>query len=168
MFNRGRGEGDLEKSLRARRAEASPELVQSLTDRVRRETFRPRRAWSRLAYAAAIAVFCLGTFASFGGLSYAASGAAQTYDTVKHAVAKQKLTVSVHRSSAADEYKTTPTKPAVTPKHHHHQGAVAAAVATPSSGTLPFTGFSLLGTVLVSAGLIGAGAALRRRERRTD
>jgi predicted transporter len=35
-----------------------------------------------------------------------------------------------------------------------------------SAETLPFTGVSLLGTFVVSLGLIGAGIFLRRRERR--
>ena len=43
---------------------------------------------------------------------------------------------------------------------------VQAAVAKPS-GTLPFTGLSLLATLLVSLGLIGLGIALRRGEEKS-
>jgi hypothetical protein len=124
-------------------------------------------AWSRLAFAAAVSVFILGTFASFGGLSYAASGATGTYDAVKQVVVKHRLTVSIPTSSATAQYPKKPLTPptVVAPaktSHKHHAGAAAAV----QSNTLPFTGFSLLATFVLSLALIGAGVALRRRERR--
>jgi hypothetical protein len=165
MFGWGRGDRDLERALRDHRAEAPAELMQAVGDRVRAEKFRPRRGWSHLAFAAAVAVFCLGSFASFGGLSYAASGAVDTYTSVKQVVAKQKLTVSVHRSSASDQYGHKQSTPkAAKPKTN---GAVKAAVA-PAQGTLPFTGISLAATLVLSLMLIGLGVALRRRERRSE
>jgi hypothetical protein len=127
---------------------------------------QPRgRAWSRLAFASAISVFVLGTFASFGGLSYAASGATGTYDAVQQVVVKHKLKVSVHTSSAAGQYPHSPTKPTVV-KHVQKPQQHVLGVQTVSGSTLPFTGISLLGTFLVSLCLIGIGIAMRRRERR--
>lgn len=166
MWSRRRGDHDLDRRLRRLRPEAPPELVDRLVGRVEGAEHRSRRAWSRLAFAAALSVFVLGTFASFGGLSYAASGATQTYQSVKKVVVTHKVTV--RHSSASDQYgpkpsKVTPSKPAK-PKPH---GAVAAAVSPAQSGTLPFTGLSLLGTFVVSLALIGLGVALRRRERRS-
>jgi hypothetical protein len=159
---------ELEAALRELRSEAPPELVDALARGVVARQPRPSRSWSRLAFAAALSVFILGTFASFGGLSYAASGATGTYDVVKQVVVKHKLKVSVPTSSAAAQYpakpkakpkpKPGPFKPPKTPKP---AGAVS-----PQSSTLPFTGFSLLATFVVSLALIGAGLALRRRERR--
>jgi hypothetical protein len=115
-------------------------------------------------------VFILGTFASFGGLGYAASGASGTYDAVKQVVVKHKLTVSIPTSSAVAQYPAKPKpappapkgpfKPPKAPKQQ--AGAVVGA-----SSTLPFTGLSLLGTFLVSLALVGVGVALRRRERRS-
>jgi hypothetical protein len=157
---------ELEAALRELRSEAPSELVDALARNVVARQSRPSRSWSRLAFAAALSVFILGTFASFGGLSYAASGAAGTYDAVKQVVVKHKLKVSVPTSSAAAQYppkpkpKPGPFKPPKTPK------AKPVAAVSPQASTLPFTGFSLLATFVVSLSLIGAGLALRRRERR--
>jgi cell division septation protein DedD len=158
----------------------------------------PRKAWSRVAFAAALSVFILGSFASFGGLGYAAAGATHTYDAVKQAVVKQKLTVKVHTSSAADQYPAAPTTPAPTtpapttptpttptpttpaptqpaPTQQvagaHVQKTKPKAKPAPQvapASTLPFTGFSLAGTLVLSLVLIGAGIMLRRRERRPE
>jgi hypothetical protein len=125
------------------------------------------RAWSRLAFAAAVSVFILGTFASFGGLSYAASGATDTYKAVQKVVVKHKLAVSVKKSSAAGQYPSKPlTPPTVTAPAKTSPTQAVAGVAAVQTNTLPFTGFSLLGTFVLSLLLIGAGIALRRRERR--
>jgi len=159
--------GELEARLRGRRAEASDEFVDRLSRTVVTERRAPQRAWSRLAFASAVAVFILGTFASFGGLSYAASGATGTYHAVKQ-VTSGKLLVSIHKSSAADEYGPTP-------KPHKKKQQVQTGVAgaqeqlgnVKSAGTLPFTGLSLLATSLVALALIASGVALRRRERQS-
>jgi hypothetical protein len=63
----------------------------------------------------------LGTFAAFGGLGYAASGAKSTYHVVKQAVVKHEVTLSVKKSSAKDQY---PQKVPLTPgywKNHQAQ-----------------------------------------------
>jgi hypothetical protein len=158
---------ELEAALRTHRAEPSADFVDGLSRRlVVRELPQPR-TWSRLAFAAAVSVFILGTFASFGGLSYAASGATGTYDAVKQVVVKHKLKVSIPTSSATAQYPHNPTKPqsGVAPAKKTHKHAVAGA-AVVQGGTLPFTGVSLLATFVLSLALIGAGIALRRRERR--
>src|SRR5947208_7863744 len=143
----------LEAALRMHRAEQSAEFVDDLGRRLVPERLSPRRAWSRLAFAAAVSVFILGTFASFGGLSYAASGVTGTYKAVKQVVVTHKLTVSVHTSSAAAQYPHKPTKPTKPPKAAPFTPPAAtakapAAVASAQS-TLPFTGVSLLGTFLL-------------------
>jgi hypothetical protein len=158
---------ELEAALRSQRAEPSAEFVDDLSRRLVPDDLPQPRAWSRLAFAAAVSVFILGTFASFGGLSYAASGATDTYDAVKQVVVKHKLKVSVPTSSATAQYKKNPLTPpsVVAPAKKTHKHAVAGAAAA-QSGTLPFTGFSLFATFVLSLALIGAGIALRRRERR--
>jgi hypothetical protein len=172
MWGRRNGERNsrLEAALRRHRAEARADFVEGVERRLAEDRPRTTRAYSRPAFAAAISVLILGTFASFGGLSYAASGAAQTYGSVHKAVVKHKLVVSVHTSSAAGQYPHSVLKPpvsAVKPVTHatrgHHAAVAPQAV---SAETLPFTGVSLLGTFVVSLGLIGAGIFLRRRERR--
>jgi hypothetical protein len=157
----------LEAALRSQRAEPSAEFVGDLSRRLVPDDLPQPRAWSRLAFAAAVSVFILGTFASFGGLSYAASGATSTYDAVKQVVVKHKLKVSIPTSSATAQYPHNPAKPqaGVAPAKKTHKHAVAGSAAA-QSGTLPFTGFSLLATFVLSLALIGAGIALRRRERR--
>lgn len=118
--------------------------------------------WSRRAFVAAFVVLVVGSFASFGGLSYAASGGANALRTVAHAATGKK--VVVRHSSAAGQYvhqvlgvKTTKTKP--------HKQVLAAPV---KSGTLPFTGLSLLVTVLLSLVLAAGGYILRRAGRRSE
>jgi hypothetical protein len=162
----------LETALRAHRAEARADFVDDIGGRIAAPRPRAGRAWSRLAFASAVSVLILGTFASFGGLSYAASGAAGTYDAAKKVVVTHKVVVKVHTSSAAGQYPSGILKPpktvvknvkTVKTVHPHHAALPAQTV---TAGTLPFTGVSLLATFVVSLGLIGAGLFLRRRERR--
>jgi hypothetical protein len=170
MWKRRRSEvGDeFEGRLRKHRVEPSIEFVEGLSQRVLAERPSAQRAWSRLAFAGAVSTFILGTFASFGGLGYAASGATGTYHAVKQVATKHTLIVSVNKSSAADEYPPKP-KP-----HKTQPPAAVAGVAqgqlgvndVKTSGTLPFTGLSLLATLVLSLALIASGIALRRRERR--
>jgi hypothetical protein len=149
--------------LRAHRADASADFVDDLSARVRGQRAPVARAWSRVVFAAAVSVFVVGTFASFGGLSYAASGATGTYHAVKQIVAKHKLTVRVHSSAAAQYPKSGVSAVKTVHKRAKKPTSVSAATRV---GTLPFTGFSLLATFVVSLALIGAGIVLRRRERR--
>ena len=157
------GGSDLEAQLTSYRANASEELVDRVSNRIAGERRTPQRAWSRVSFASAVAVFMLGTFASFGGLSYAASGATGTLHAVKQ-VASGKLLVSTHKSSASDEYGKTP--PAKQAPASGNAGVQASLGAVKSSGTLPFTGLSLAATLLLSLAMIASGIALRRRERR--
>lgn len=170
MWLRRNWRSELERDLRDRRAEGSPELIQGITRFVLAQSPSPQRAWSRVAFAAAVSVFILGSFASFGGLSYAASGADGTLAAVKQIVVEHKLTVSVHKSSAVSQYPNKPSKPPTSHKPFTPPKVSAAVAKTPptvvSGKTLPFTGISLSATFALSVVLIGAGVALRRRERR--
>jgi hypothetical protein len=162
---RSRRQSDPEANLRSYRAQPREEFVESLADRVSAEPLVHRTAWSRLAFAAAASTMILGMFASFGGLGYAATGATSTYSVVKKAVVQHKLSVDVHKSSASGQYPGTPTPPT--------ENQVAGESAVKGSGTgavagaqtLPFTGVSLLVTVLLGFALLVTGLILRRRER---
>jgi hypothetical protein len=110
---------------------------------------------------AAFVVLVVGSFASFGGLSYAASGGAHALKTVAHVATGHK--VVVHTSSAASQYDNKPTGQVLgTKKTTHHKAVLAAPV---KSGTLPFTGLSLLVTVLLSLALAAGGYFIRRAGR---
>jgi hypothetical protein len=159
------GGSEVDAALRSQRVEASDSFVEELSERIAPEMSRTRTARSRLAFAGAVSVFILGTFASFGGLSYAASGAAGTYRTVKHVAVKHSLIVSVHKSSAAAQYAPKPKPHKTTPPAGNVAGTQAGIAGVSSGGTLPFTGLSLLATFLVSLALIVVGIMLRRRER---
>jgi hypothetical protein len=157
---------EVEAALRSQRVDADQSFVDGLSEHVLAQRSETRAGRSRLAFAGAVSVFILGTFASFGGLSYAASGAAGTYHAVKQVAVKHSLIVSVPKSSASAQY-------APKPKPHKTQPPAAAVAGTQvgvagvsSGGTLPFTGLSLLATFVLSLGLIVLGVALRRRERR--
>lgn len=155
-----------ERQLRAERSVPSDELVASISATV--GAHRPRaKVGSRIAFAAAITTFMLGTFASFGGLSYAASGASTAARAVERVVVEQVPLVR-ENSAAADQYGPNVTPPAEEEARGVEPGTTAGNVAGTSdaSGTLPFTGLSLATTLLISLGLIGAGVALRRREQR--
>ena len=153
---------ELEGRLRSARAEASDELVRAVSARV-----APRRRaqpWSRLAFAAAFTTLVVGAFASFGGVGYTKTGASHAYQTVRNLTLAKP--VRVH-SSAAAQYPGAPTTTqGVSPAQRSQTAGVA--VAQAQRGTLPFTGYALLATVLVSMALIGLGLALRRRERSTS
>jgi hypothetical protein len=162
-FSEGRG-SQHDAQLRSSRPQARDEFVESLAQHV--VGHAPTATWarSRLAFAGAVSTFILGTLVSFGGLSYAATGAEGTYHTMRQVAVHHTLFVSVHKSSAADQYAPKPK-----PHHSHHRtsGGVAGVrdtVVRPS-GTLPFTGISLLTTLVVSLLLIATDAFLRRRER---
>lgn len=158
---RGARYAALESLLRRARPEASPELIGRVAAIVEARSARQHRRWSKAAFAGAVTVFMLGTFASFGGLSYAASSARDTAEAVKSLLTASAPTVRSN-SAAADQYEeeeaveevtaVQPTPPA--------PGAIAPAEAA----ELPFTGLSLLTTVLIGGTLLLLGILLRRRE----
>jgi uncharacterized protein YqgC (DUF456 family) len=164
---RSRRQSDPEATLRSYRAQPREEFVESLADRVSAEPVVHRTAWSRLAFAAAASTMILGMFASFGGLGYAATGATSTYSVVKQAVVKHKFSVDVRKSSASDQYPGTPTTAPPTQNQVAGESAVkgSATGAVAGAQTLPFTGVSLLVTVLLGFALLATGLILRRRER---
>jgi hypothetical protein len=158
---------EVEAALRSQRVDADQSFVDGLSEHVLAQRSETRAGRSRLAFAGAVSVFILGTFASFGGLSYAASGAAGTYHAVKQVAVKHSLIVSVPKSSASAQYAPKPKPHKIQPpaKVAGTQAGVAGVAGVSSGGTLPFTGVSLLATFVLSLGLIALGVALRRRER---
>lgn len=116
-----------------------------------------RRRFSRVGLVAALTVLVLGTFVSLEGVAMAATG-----KTVSQVSKKS-------NSAASDQYRTHKTiKPA--PVAHvkivKPKAQVAGATTHVKSGTLPFTGFSLLASVAIGVGLVGLGFILRRRDSR--
>lgn len=164
--NRRREEQMLEKQLRSARPRPRDAFVQMLTGRLRERQPSARPAWSRLAFAAAVSSLIVGTFASFGGLGYAGTSATTTYHVVKNVVVNHKVALTVRKSSAAAQYPGTPQ--GTLPASKTSKAGKAAVAGAVQARTLPFTGFSLLGTVIVSLALIGLGLVLRRRERGTS
>jgi len=163
-YRRSKRSSGTEAALRRYRSDPREDFVESLAERVAEERPRHRVAWSRLAFAGAASTMILGVFASFGGFGYAASGASSTYSVVKQAVVDHKLSVDVHKSSASAQYDSNPT----TPPENNSAGQVEGSAVGQVAGTqseLPFTGLSLLVTVLVGLALLTTGLILRRRER---
>ena len=150
----------LEARLRSARPEADEALVRTIAGSL--ESRRPR-AWSRVAFAAAFTTFLLGSFASFGGISYAASGAVTAVDTITKIATTKRIVV--HNSAAADQYNPPANEAPASETQEGTQGAQAAEGAEAQGGTLPFTGVSLLATMLLGLAMITTGLALRRRER---
>ena len=169
LWNRG---GDkLERELRASRAVPRDEFVSQVTGSVRKASARQVRRYSRVAFAGALTVMMLGTFVSFGALSYAATGATGTVQTVKRIV-KGEAPLAQKATSASDQYapkaivaKVVKQKaPPATRPAARVAGAVTPPNAQVASGELPFTGISLGTTIALALGLIGLGVFLRRRE----
>jgi disulfide bond formation protein DsbB len=160
---RSRRESDPGALLRSHRAEPREEFVESLSERIDAERPGHRTAWSRLAFAGAASTLILGMFASFGGFGYAASGAHSTYTVVRQAVVHQKLAVHPSKSSAASQYSEPPA--AAPAQKVAGQTQVKGSSLGAVKSSLPFTGLSLLATVLVGFALLVTGLILRRRER---
>ena len=171
--------------LRASRSEPSRDFVDTLSERIASEGRRTRlRGASRLSFAAALTVFMLGTLASFGGLGYAASSTKGAFKKVSALESP-----SAGRTPASDQYvekvtichngHTISISQSALAAHLRHgdtigpcgvlgasasrAGGGGALGANASGGALPFTGISLVATVLVSLVLMTLGFALRRR-----
>lgn len=155
-----RRKNDLESQLRATRAEPSPEFVNELGRTITRAT-RARHRGSRLAFAGALTVFMVGSFASLGGLSYAAAGASEAVTVVKRMAAENQIQQR-ERSAATDQYAPEVVAPAFQPPLAPVEEFPPVEV-----DVLPVTGVSLAVTAAVGFGLILLGVALRRGERRS-
>jgi hypothetical protein len=92
---------DIEDRLRKARAEPRAGFVEDLATRAVPQAARSS-GWSRAAFAASLTVMVLGTFASFGGLSYAASGGTHALGTIEKVTTSHRLVVS--HSSATAQY----------------------------------------------------------------
>ena len=161
-FSRMRGEaGRLERDLRAERPEPRSDFLLSMSKELSKNK-APRRA-SRVAFALALTTFVVGTFASFGGVGYAASGAVSAVKVVKKAVADKPRSLS--QSSAQAQYGPA-EPPSQSGTEGENAGAAAGQVATVNS--LPFTGISLGITVALGLALLAAGLALRRAEKQRN
>jgi hypothetical protein len=151
---------DLGRQLSAARPRPSAELVEGIAARV---SARPTpRRYSRVAFGLALATFMAGLFATFGGVGYAASGVTDTVRAVKtavHVTAKPRAV----QSSAKAQYGHSQVAAAIAKVSKPAKPAPAVKTVVKSS-TLPFTGLSLLPTVLVALALIAVGVLLRRRE----
>lgn len=165
-FKRSRRQFDAEEMLRSHRAEPQETFVKSLAQQIDAQPpARERTAWSRLAFAGATSTMIVGMFASFGGIGYAASGATSTYSAVKKVVVQHRLSVDVHESSAADQYKPKPKPPKQNVAGQAGESKGQALGAVKGANTLPFTGISLAVTALIGTLLLLTGVMLRRRER---
>jgi hypothetical protein len=149
----------LESRLRAERVKAPDALVETIVRSVTPERARSPRG-ARLSFAGAVAVLVVGSFASLGGVSYAASAGEVTVHAVKQIVVHHHVTV--HHSSAIAQY-GKPSTNLGKPKPVSHTLGVTASLPAKVQGTLPFTGISLGITVAISLLLMGLGFALRRR-----
>jgi hypothetical protein len=164
ILRRSRG-SDPEALLRAHRAEPRAEFVRGLAAHVDGQPARRVTPWSRLAFAGAASTVILGMFATVGGFGYVASGATASYSTAKQVVVKHKLVVTVHKSSASQEYPNTPSTPPKANVAGTTQSQASGVAGVSAAKTLPFTGISLLPTVLIGCALLALGLILRRRER---
>jgi len=162
--NRRRSDRRLEARLRSARPEADEAFVRTIAGAL--EPRQQPRAWSRVAFAAAFTTFVVGMFASFGGISYAASGATNAVHTLTKIAKAEK--VVVHHSAAANQYGEPGDENNQAPAEETqgNQGVAATGGVEGEAAALPFTGISLLATMLLGLAMIMAGLALRRRERR--
>lgn len=172
MGDRTRRHNGVDSALRGARPDASEELVAELSGRVLAASHRtsPRaHRGSRVAFALALSVFMLGTFASFGGLGYAATTQAQ--ESQKQSATADDCDDANGKQSAAGKQYCEEKLPDLTvaPLTPPSASVGVAAQSTPpqsTSDTLPFTGYGLGGTALVGSLLLALGVFFRRREAR--
>jgi hypothetical protein len=162
LFKLRREAGRIERELRAERPEPRTDFLLSLTKQVNQSRLVRRRRASSLAFALALTTFVIGTFASFGGIGYAASGATSAVNVVKKAVADHPRTLSNRSTSAQQQYteEEAPTQ--------EQQVAAQETAQVAGAQNLPFTGISLAVTVALGLALLAAGLILRRAEARSD
>jgi hypothetical protein len=158
-FSRIRGAGRLERDLRAERPEPRADFLLGLSKHVAESRPRRQRRPSRVAFALALTTFMVGSFASFGGLGYAASGGTSAVNVVKKVVKVDSPRV-LDKTSARAQYgpASTPAAPAAT--------TVAKAATAVRTNQLPFTGISLVFTAALGLSLLAAGLILRWREKK--
>ncbi len=157
---------EIERRLRADAPVPADELVARIAASLEPGGSRAGRVWSRVAFAGAVTTFMLGTFASFGGLGYAAATAESAGNTVKQVVAQAPLVREI--SPAAAEYGEDEVKEEAAPTDNNNvAGGQQLGEVAGEAGTLPFTGISLLLTVLISGALMASGFALRRAGQRS-
>ena len=152
----------LENELRSVRPKPRAAFAKTLAQRIHEDQRRPGlyRA-SRVAFAASMTVVMLGTFASFGGVGYAAASAREAVAAVTS------LSANEGSSPAADQYKTEEQEEvAAAAAQPPQRPARAVAARTASQGNLPFTGLGLVATALAGLGLAGAGGLLRLASRK--
>jgi hypothetical protein len=154
--------GHVERQLRTARPEPRADFLLAQVKNVAEARPRRRRSASRVAFALSLATFMIGAFASFGGLSYAASGAASAAKAVKHVVASNHPR-TLSQSSARAQYGPTPAAVEEAPAAETNAEAQTAGV---EASNLPFTGLSLLFTAVIGFSLLAAGLILRWREKR--
>jgi len=159
---------NLERELRANRAEPRVEFAQALADEVRgtRAVTRSRRG--RVGLAFALSGLIVVALASFGGIGYASSAA--SHAVKKPTVAKH---VRVVKSAAHAQYApfTPPKAKPTTQVTNETAGAAPAtkAVAPEAvSSQLPFTGLALWVPLAIGLLLLAFGLGLRTRARRRD
>jgi hypothetical protein len=155
---------DLERELRANRAQPRADFARALGDEVQTRRASERSPMGRVGLALALSGLIVVAFASFGGIGYASS-------TASHAV-KKPTAVRVVKSSAAHAQYAVFTPPTAKAKAKAEPQAAAAAVksqkAAPkvTSSQLPFTGLTLWVPLAIGLMLISLGLVLRTRGRR--
>jgi hypothetical protein len=154
----------VDNALRSAAPRAADELVDELSGRVLASATRRSGRSSRTAFGAALTVFMLGTFASFGGIGYAATSAQSTVTAVKRVVIAEKKAKTVAQTSAATQYGAQKVPTVKTPSEPVVRVAGTSATQPQQTGTLPFTGYGLGATAALGAALLALGLVLRRRE----
>jgi hypothetical protein len=131
MARWNRRSDDLEGELRANRPEAPAHFVKSLSLRIGEAAHEQERHGAfRRGLAAAVTVAVFGALASFGGLSYAASGAAHGVKAVKKAVTSSQPRV-VKETPAGNQYAEKKTTIC------HHAGPRHRVTITVANAALP-------------------------------
>jgi hypothetical protein len=131
MTRWNRKSDDLEGELRMSRPEPPAHFIKSLSARIGEATHEQgRHAALRRGFAVAVTVTVFGALASFGGLSYAASGAAHGVKAVKTAVTSSQPRVA-KETPAGNQYAEKKTTIC------HHAGPRQRVTITVANAALP-------------------------------